>query len=178
VSTSGPNVAGIICQFDVLDPTQADVAQILAVNLMGVYWDCAAAGQVMAGAGRGSIINMASAGAEAGVPSISAYSMSKAAVIALTRTVAAELGPKGVRCNSVAPGFVESPMTAVKWANPKGSVDDERRRTVLQQIGGNTPLRTTGETIDIAYGMLYLATDASRFTTDQVLRLNGGLVMA
>ena len=74
-----------------------------------MYWGCAAAGRVMSVAGRGSIVNVASAGGEMPAPTLSVYGMTKAGVIQLTRTVAAELGPKGVRANAVAPGSSRHP---------------------------------------------------------------------
>jgi len=133
---------------------------------------------VMAAAGRGSIVNVASAGGEIPAPTLSVYGLTKAAVIQLTRTVAAELGPRGVRANAVAPGFIETPMTQRNWTAADGTVDEARRAELLRQRGAQSPLGTTGETQDIAYAMLYLASDASKFMTGQVLRPNGGVYMA
>jgi 3-oxoacyl-[acyl-carrier protein] reductase len=172
------NVAGIIRNSLVADTTEADLDAIVGVNLKGVYWGCAAAGRVMAAAGRGSIVNVASAGGEIAAPTLSVYGMTKAGVIQLTRTVAAELGPRGVRANAVAPGFVETPMTQRNWTNPDGTVDEARRAELLGQRGAQSPLGVTGDPQDIAYVMLYLAADASRFMTGQVLRPNGGVYMA
>ncbi len=97
-----------------------------------------------------------------------------AAVAMLTRTVATELGPHGVRANSIAPGFISTPMTAYRWTNPDGSIDGDKRHAALGQLAAMNPLRTTGEPIDIALTMLFLASDASRYITGQVLRPNGG----
>jgi 3-oxoacyl-[acyl-carrier protein] reductase len=172
------NVAGIIRNSLVIDTTEEDLDAVLAVNLKGVYWGCAAAGRAMSAAGRGAIVNVASAGGEMAAPTLSVYGMTKAAVIMLTRTVAAELGPKGVRANSVAPGFVETPMTIRNWTNPDGTIDESRREATLGARGGQSPLGVTGEPQDIAYAMLYLAADASKFMTGQTLRPNGGVHMA
>ena len=172
------NVAGIIRNSPVVDTTEEDLDAIVAVNLKGVYWGCAAAGRVMSAAGRGSIVNVASAGGEVPAPTLSVYGMTKAGVIQLTRTVAAELGPKGVRANAVAPGFVESPMTSRVWTRPDGSVDEEMRSQVLGTRGAQSPLGMTGTPQDIAWSMLFLAADASRFMTGEVLRPNGGVHMA
>jgi 3-oxoacyl-[acyl-carrier protein] reductase len=128
----------------------------------------------MVTAGRGSIINIASQGMDMPTAGISVYSLTKAAVAMLTRTVATELGPHGVRANSVAPGFIETPMTAYRWTNPDGTVDEDRKQAVFQELAGMTPLRATGQPRDIAFAMLYLAADASRYVTGQVLRPNGG----
>jgi len=172
------NVAGIIRNSAVVDTTEEDLDAIVAVNLKGVYWGCAAAGRVMSAAGRGAIVNVASAGGEMAAPTLSVYGMTKAAVVQLTRTVAAELGPRGVRANAVAPGFVESPMTSRNWIRPDGSVDEEARERVLDRPRSQSPLGTVGTPQDIAWSMLFLAADASRFMTGQVLRPNGGVHMA
>lgn len=172
------NVAGIIRNATIIDTKEEDLDAIVAVNLKGVYWGIAAAGRVMSAAKRGSIINVASAGGEMPAPTLSVYGMTKAGVMQLTRTAAAELGPAGVRVNSVAPGFTDTPMTQRSWTNPDGTVDDSRRGEVLGLRGSQSPLGITGEPSDIAYAMLYLAVDAARFVTGQVLRPNGGVVMA
>jgi len=172
------NVAGIIRNAPIVDTTEEDLDAIIAVNLKGVFWGCAAAGRAMSAAGRGSIINVASAGGEMPAPTLAVYGMTKAAVIQLTRTAAAELGPRGVRVNAVAPGFIETPMTSRAWLNDDGTVDEARRKETLDMRGMFAPLRTTGTPDDIAYAMLYLAADASRFMTGEVLRPNGGVHMA
>jgi 3-oxoacyl-[acyl-carrier protein] reductase len=172
------NVAGVIGNSAVVGTTEAELDAIVAVNLRGTYWGCAAAGRAMSAAGRGAIVNVASAGGEVPAPTLSVYGMTKAAVIHLTRTVAAELGPRGVRANAVAPGFIETPMTQRNWTNPDGTVDEARRAELLRQRAAQSPLGMTGEPDDIAFAMLYLAADASRFMTGQVLRPNGGVYMA
>lgn len=172
------NVAGIIRNSLVVDTTEKDLDAVLAVNLKGVYWGCAAAGRVMADAGRGSIVNVASVGGEVPAPTLSVYGMTKAAVIQLTRIVAAELGPAGVRANAVAPGFIETPMTSRAWVAADGTVDETKRTETLRMRSAFAPLRTTGTPEDIAYAMLYLAADVSRFMTGEVLRPNGGVHMA
>jgi 3-oxoacyl-[acyl-carrier protein] reductase len=172
------NVAGIIRYSRIVDTTESDLDAIVAVNLKGVYWGTAVAGRLMSLAKRGSIINVASAGGEIPAPTLSVYGMTKAGVIQLTRTAAAELGASGIRANAVAPGFVETPMTSIHWTGADGAVDDAKRVEMLQQRSGQSPLGITGDTTDIAYAMLYLAADASRFMTGQVLRPNGGVFMA
>jgi len=172
------NVAGVIRNSLLVDTTEEELDVIVAVNLKGVYWGCAAAARVMCAAGRGSIVNVASTGGEMPAPTLSVYAMTKGAVIQLTRTIAAELGPKGVRVNTVAPGFVETPMTQRVWTGPDGSVDEDRRTQVLGMRAQQSPLGITGTPDDIAWSMLFLAADASRFMTGEVLRPNGGVHMA
>lgn len=172
------NVAGVIANSAVVGTTEPELDAVVAVNLKGTYWGCAAAGRAMSAAGRGAIVNVASAGGEVPAPTLSVYGMTKAAVIHLTRTVAAELGLRGVRANAVAPGFIETPMTQRNWTNPDGTVDEPRRAELLAQRAAQSPLGMTGEADDIAYAMLYLASSASKFMTGQVLRPNGGVYMA
>ncbi len=171
------NVAGIIRNALVVDVTEADLDAVLGVNLKGVVWGCAAAGRVMKMARRGSIINVASAGGEMPAPTLTAYGVSKAGVIQLGRIVAIELGPFGIRCNTVAPGFVETPMTQRIWVASDGSVDDAKRDEIVGVRSAQSPLGTIGVPTDISYAMLYLAADASKFMTGEVLRPNGGVHM-
>ena len=168
------NVAGIIRYSLIVDTTEGDLDAIVAVNQKGVYWGSAAAARAMSAAGRGSIINVSSTGGEVAAPMLSVYSMTKAAVIALTRTLAAEVGRHGVRVNAVAPGWTDTPMNAHYYLNTDGTVDQERRDQIIASRAASAALGVTGEPIDIALGMLYLAADASRFMTGQVLRVNGG----
>jgi 3-oxoacyl-[acyl-carrier protein] reductase len=172
------NVAGIIRNATIVDTTEADLDAVIAVNLKGVFFGTAVAGRVMSAAGRGAIVNVASAGGEVPTPTIPVYGMTKAAVIQLTRTAAVELGPAGVRANAVAPGFIDTPMTQRAWRDGDGAIDDARRTEVLAARAEQSPLGMTGEPVDIAWAMLYLAADASRFVTGQVVRPNGGVHMA
>jgi 3-oxoacyl-[acyl-carrier protein] reductase len=171
------NVAGILRFCPIVETTEEDLDRVIAVNLKGVYWGSAAAARAMIPAGKGSIINIASAGGEVPAPGISCYALTKAAVIMFTRTLATEVGRAGVRANSVAPGWIETPMTAVHFTNEDGSIDPDRRRDLLEVRASQSPLAMTGEPEDIAYAMLYLAADASRFMTGQTLRPNGGVHM-
>ena len=172
------NVAAVLRRNLVLDTPEEEIDDVIAVNLKGVYFGCQAAGRAMVRAGRGSIINIASQGMDMPAPGISTYALTKAAVAMLTRTVATELGPHGVRANAVAPGFIATPMTAYRWTNADGSIDEARRRDALAELASMNPLRTTGEPLDIALAMLYLACDASKYMTGQVLRPNGGSSMS
>jgi 3-oxoacyl-[acyl-carrier protein] reductase len=131
----------------------------------------------MQAARRGSIVNVASAGGEMPAPTLAAYGTSKAGVIQLGRIVATELGPFGVRCNTVAPGFVDTPMTQRAWVGADGTVDPVARDAAIGVRAAQSPLGIIGDPTDITYAMLYLAADASRFMTGEVLRPNGGVHM-
>jgi 3-oxoacyl-[acyl-carrier protein] reductase len=166
------NVAGIIRYSPVVDASEADLRTVIDVNLLGTFWCAAAAARAMTAAGQGSIINVASAAADMPSPTCAGYGMTKAAVVNLTKTLAAEIGPAGVRVNAIAPGWIETPMTLNRFGD-----DNAAREATVRQRAALSPLRATGKPADIAYAMLYLASDASRFVTGQVVRPNGGIVM-
>ena len=171
------NIAGIIHDGPVLDLTEADLDRVLAVNLKGVLFGCQEAGAVMRRQGAGSIVNMASGAIDAAPAGLVSYSISKAGVVEITRTLARELGPDGVRVNAIAPGLVETNLTRRHYAADDGSVDEARREAFLKGGRDIAPLRRVGTPEDIAYAVLYLASDAAQFTTGQVLRPNGGTSM-
>lgn len=171
------NVAGTVLNRGLLEANEADLDRLIAINLKGVYWGCAAAARAMQERRRGSIINISSNGADSSPPGLSIYAMTKAGVNALTRGVAREMGPFGIRANTVAPGFIETPMVDFRYRTPDGGVDEALREELLSQRRASTPLNLTGEPGDVGFAMLYLASDASRYVTGQVLRPNGGSSM-
>ncbi|MCD9625557.1 SDR family NAD(P)-dependent oxidoreductase [Rhabdothermincola salaria] len=170
------NVAGVIRNTLIVDATPEDVEAVTRVNQFGTYWGVAAAGRAMKQGG--SIINVSSAGGEMPAPTLSIYAMTKAAVNHLTRCAAVELGPARIRVNAIAPGFTDTPMVQRNWTGPDGTVDDEARARLLDTRAAQSPMNVTGTPEDQSWAMLYLASDASRFVTGQVLRPNGGVVMA
>lgn len=171
------NVAGIIRNGLVVDTSEEELDAVIAVNLKGVYFGCQAAARVMIDQRRGSIINFASTGMDVPVPTISVYALTKSAVAMLTRTLATEVGEYGVRVNAMAPGFTDSPMTQRWFTADDGSVDEAKRDDLWRMRGAQSPLNIIGHTRDQALGVLYLASDAARFVTGQVLRVNGGVSM-
>jgi 3-oxoacyl-[acyl-carrier protein] reductase len=170
------NNAGIMHEQLVADTTEEELDRVLATNLKGVFFGCRAAARVMAGRG-GSIVNLASAAVDLPAPRHACYGMSKAAVVQLTRTLAMELGDDGVRVNAVAPGFIITGITARHFTNPDGTVDEERKAAVAKTFSRVAPLRRVGEPEDVADVVLFLASDASRYMTGQILRPNGGMAM-
>ncbi len=171
------NAAGILTDFAILDAEEAEIDRLFATNLKGQYWGCAAAGRVMQRQGGGSIVNISSAAADNPKPMLSAYSISKAGVNMLTQSAAVEFGAFHCRVNAIAPGFIETPMVASAWLDSEGQIDAVQREEFLRARAAATPIGLTGRPRDIAHAALYLASDASRFVTGQVLRVNGGLVM-
>ncbi|MCU1458518.1 MAG: dehydrogenase, short-chain alcohol dehydrogenase like [Actinomycetia bacterium] len=171
------NLAGILRSSPIVETSDTELDDVISVNLKGVFFGIAAAGRAMAHQGHGSIVNVASAGGEMPIPGLGTYGMTKAAVMHLTRIAAVELGPSGVRVNAVAPGFTETPMVSVHWTDPSGQVDETARQRTVESRAAQSPLGRIGAPRDISEAMLYLATDASRFVTGQVVRPNGGIVM-
>ena len=171
------NIAGVIHDALVVDTLEADLDRVLAINLKGVFLGCQAAARAMQARGSGSIVNMASSGGFTPIPKISTYSMSKAGVVALTRVLAAEAGRHGIRVNAIAPGFVEGGMTTRHVRGADGRVDEARMEASREKARRRTPLGTTGTGQDIANALLFLASDASRYVTGQVIHANGGAFM-
>jgi NAD(P)-dependent dehydrogenase (short-subunit alcohol dehydrogenase family) len=137
-------------------------ARILEVNLLAVARLCRAAIPVMAAAGHGSIVNVSSRAAQRGSRNLTAYSASKGALEALTRSIAVDHADQGVRCNTLSPGYVLNERR-------DADITDERR----QQLGA-MHLTRLGQPLDVAYAALYLASRESEFVTGIVLPVDGG----
>ncbi|MGW1776388.1 SDR family NAD(P)-dependent oxidoreductase [Streptomyces sp. NPDC002104] len=163
-------IAGIMHSSSVLETSDEDLDRILDINFKGVLRTCQEAARAMIAAGRpGSIITMASGAVDAAQPGLLCYSAAKAAVVQLTKTLATEAGPHGIRVNAVAPGWIRTPMT--------GRHSPEVQEQTEAMMTRMAPLRRVGEPEDIAQAVLYLASDASSFMTGQILRPNGGVSM-
>jgi len=171
------NIAGIMIDSSIIDLDPAEFDRILSVNLKGVLYGCQAAGKVMVEQGAGSIINMASAAVLTPSPGIGPYAICKAGVAQLTQSMAVEVGRRGVRVNTIAPGFIPTNMTARYYTDPDGTINEEAKAAVLDPLAKYAPLRRVGTTNDIGYCVLYLASDASSFVTGQLLSPNGGVAM-
>jgi 3-oxoacyl-[acyl-carrier protein] reductase len=171
------NIAGIITESPLLELSQAEFDQITAVNLKGVLFGCQAAGRAMAAAGRGAIVNMSSAVVDRPSANFGAYATTKAGVAQLTKTLAVELGPRGVRVNAIAPGVIVTAMTERHYTRADGTIDTDARDARLTALRAVSPLGATGLPEDIAYAIRYLLSEAARFVTGQVLRVNGGAMM-
>lgn len=166
------NIAGVASTGDrIEDMTDAAFNSVFDVNFRGTLFGCQAALPHMIGAGSGSIINMASSAIDRAIPGNASYSVSKAAVVMLSKVLANEAGADGVRVNVVAPGFI--PTSLSLGAN----ADAPARATSINRWAAESPLGRVGEPDDVAQQFLYLASDASSFVTGQILRANGGVTM-
>ncbi|MBL8335302.1 MAG: SDR family oxidoreductase [Rhodoferax sp.] len=160
------NNAGIVKFGHLVDMSVADFRRVLDVDLLGVYILCRAVGRQMRERGSGNIVNISSINAITPSLGTNAYAAAKAGLVNLTKLLALELGPHGVRVNSVSPGFVDGGMSTPVFANP-------RTREIRTKA---VPLRRLGATSDIAQAVLFLASDAAPYITGQDLGVDGGLV--
>ena len=157
------NNAGI-CHYGLLSQTPEAVwDRIFAVNVRGTYLCTQAAIPLFLQKHRGAIINVSSMWGQVGASCEAAYSASKGAILALTKALAKELGPSGIRVNAVAPGVILTDMVA--------HVDP----AVLEALREETPLERNGGPEDVAKAMVYLA--GAEFITGQILPVNGGFVI-
>ncbi|MHC2364176.1 SDR family NAD(P)-dependent oxidoreductase [Rhizobium leguminosarum] len=161
------NNAGIGRQTASEDITEVEWNEVMNVNLNAVFWCAQAFGRGMIERGRGSIVNVGSMAGEIVVrPQKNVhYNASKAGVHHITKSLAAEWAPRGVRVNAVAPGFIETPMNAFALKN-----DVETTNVWL----GNIPMGRVGQTHEIASIVLFLASQASSIMTGSIVLADGG----
>jgi len=157
-----------------LAPTADDIdpalwSRILEVNLAGIFWGCKHGAAAMREREQGSIVNLASVSGLIGWGGSAAYVASKGGVIALTRKLAIDYAPHGIRVNCLCPGSIRTPMVE---QNLSIYPDAEER---LQQTIDQHPLGRIGTPEDVAFGALYLACDESSFVTGTALVIDGGL---
>ena len=148
------------------DATVAEWDRIMEVNAKGVFLGTKAVIPAMRAAGGGSIVNISSISGMVGQTNIHpGYNASKGAVRILTKSTAVQHAAEGIRCNSIHPGPVKTPMTERSWSNPEWLQATERR----------TPLGRYAEPDEIAYGVLFLASDESSFMTGSEMVIDGGM---
>ena len=171
------NIAGIMMNTYLQDVTEEELDRGWGVNFKGTFFACQAAARHMVEAGSGSIINISSSAIDMPTARYTTYAATKIAVAELTRIVAVEVADAGVRCNAIAPAFVNTNMTARHYRREDGSIDEELRREVLRKTREAYPLHVLAEPEDIAALVHFLAADVSRVYTGQTFRPNGGIVM-
>ena len=141
--------------------------RVMAINLRGPFMCAQAVLPDMKAAGWGRIVNISSSSAQAGQPFMAAYVSSKAGLIGLTKSMALELGPRGITVNTIPPGMVVTPMT-------DRAVAEGRFTAPLEHFASITPVRRAGEPADIANAAIFLCSDESSYITGQVIGVNGG----
>lgn len=159
------NNAGINQKKDFIDVTDEEFQQIMLTNVTAVFTLSREVVKHMKKKGTGSIINISSMASQYGLPKVIAYTASKSAIEGMTRAMAVELSPKGIRVNCIAPGFIATDMSA-KALNG----DKERKEKVMSR----TPMGYLGDPVDIANAALYLANGEAKYVTGIVLPVDGG----
>ena len=159
------NNAGITRDNLLMRMSEADWDAVIAINLKGVFNCCKAVVRSMMKARKGRIISISSVVGVNGNPGQVNYSASKAGVIGVTKTLARELSSRNITVNAVAPGFIETAMTA--------KLSEEARNSMLSQV----PLGRPGTPEDVANAVLFLASDQASYITGQIIQVNGGMAM-
>lgn len=159
------NNAGITRDLLLMKMEEADWDQVMETNAKSCYNTCHALVRPMMKARKGKIINVTSVIGLIGNAGQANYAASKAAIIGFTKSLAKELAPRNICCNSIAPGFIETSMTEV--------MNEKQKELTLAQI----PLGRMGHPNDIANMALFLASSLSDYVTGQVLTVDGGMVM-
>lgn len=159
------NNAGINRKKEITEVTDQEFTEVITTNLTAVFAMSREVVKHMLERKSGCIINISSMAAQYGLPKVIAYSASKTAIDGMTRAMAVELGPKGIRINAIAPGFIYSEMTAKAL-----DTDPERKSKVFNR----TPMGYMGQPSDIGDAALFLASDAAKYITGVVLPVDGG----
>jgi len=158
------NNAGITKDNLLMRMSEADFDSVIEINLKSVFNMTKAVQRTMLKQRKGSIVNMSSVVGVKGNAGQTNYAASKAGMIGFTKSVALELGSRNIRCNAVAPGFIETEMT--------GRLDEK----VVQGWRDGIPLKRGGSPEDIANACLFFASDLSAYVTGQVLNVDGGML--
>jgi NAD(P)-dependent dehydrogenase (short-subunit alcohol dehydrogenase family) len=167
------NAAGLFQSRELLAITPAEFDAIFAVNLRGLFFLQQAAARAMIASGGGSIVNFASTAARVPRPISSHYAATKAAVISITRSAAAALGPHGVRVNAVCPGVIRTPMIDAvleEWAAMQSVSPDEVESSWREM----NPMGRLGTPSEVAEVVLFLLCDQSSYVTGESIGVNGG----
>jgi NAD(P)-dependent dehydrogenase (short-subunit alcohol dehydrogenase family) len=159
------NNAGINMKKDFTEVTDADFQKIIQTNVTAVFALSREVVKKMKETGKGSIINISSMASQYGIPKVIAYTASKSAIEGMTRAMAVELTPLGIRVNCIAPGFIATDMSA------KALNGDKER---MQKVMSRTPMGKLGDPQDIGDAALFLASDSSKYLTGVILPVDGG----
>ena len=159
------NNAGITRDNLLMRMDEGEWDEVISTNLSGPFWMCRAIARPMLKARSGRIINMSSVAGRMGNAGQANYASAKAGLIGLTKTVARELSSRGITANAIAPGLIETELTA--------DLPEQARQYVIDV----TPLGYIGSVDDVAAAAVYFASDEARYVTGQVLGVDGGMMM-
>src|SRR5689334_14152957 len=158
------NVAGVNRRKPAETLTEDDYDYVIDINLKGAFLLSQAVGKAMLARGSGNQINIASLNTDRPLKNVLPYAVSKAGISHMTKALALEWGPRGIRVNAIAPGFILTDLTRKLWSEP-----------TMQSWGlANTPLRRMGDPDDLVGAAIFLASPASAFVTGQTLYVDGG----
>lgn len=159
------NNAGINLKKSFVEVTNEEFQQVIATNLTAVFAISREVSKNMLSNKNGSIINISSMAAQYGIPYVVAYTAAKTGIEGMTRAMAVELSPHGIRVNCIAPGFIATDMSAKALDN-----DPERKNKVLSR----TPMGKLGTPADVAGAAYYFASESAQYVTGTVLPIDGG----
>jgi gluconate 5-dehydrogenase len=159
------NNAGNHLKRPAVDTSDADLAGILQTHLLGSFALSRECGRRMTARRRGAILMIVSMASLFGIPSVSAYTAAKSALLGLTRALAVEFSPHGVRVNAIAPGWIDTMLSRKAFEGDPG-----RKQRILDR----TPMGGLGDILDVGYAAVYLSSPAAKFVTGIVLPVDGG----
>lgn len=159
------NNAGVHLKKPFSDVETEEFQQVILTNLTSVFVLSREVSKHMLNTKKGSIINISSMAAQYGIPQVIAYTAAKAGIEGMTRALAVELSPSGIRVNCIAPGFIATDMSSKALDN-----DPERKNRVLAR----TPMAALGESADVANAVFYVASNEAKYITGTILRVDGG----
>ena len=165
------NIAGIYQVAELENITDEDWARMFAIHVNGTFHTCRAALPGMMAARAGAIVNMSSLHAVRGQANAAHYAAAKGAIIGLTKSIAREKGPLGIRANAVAPGPIDTPL----W---RGAVPPDEIDAVMAKRSEIIPIGRLGEPAEVAQTIVYLLGPAASYITGQVVTIDGGESMA
>jgi len=159
------NNVGIFLSRDIIDMSEEEWDHIMAVNVKGIFLMSKHAIKVMMNSGGGTIVNISTIWAQQPSPGTAAYNTSKAAVVALTKCMAVEYAPYGIRVNCVVPAVIDTPLF-------DSAVTPEGKKKRMERI----PLKRFGLAEEVAQAVLFFASDESAYTTGETLLVDGGML--
>jgi NAD(P)-dependent dehydrogenase (short-subunit alcohol dehydrogenase family) len=159
------NNAGINHKKPFLEVTDDEFYHVIHTNVLAMFSMSREVGKIMTAAGSGSIVNISSMAAQYGIPKVIAYTAAKSAIEGMTKAMAVELSPLGIRINCVAPGFIKTAMSSKALDN-----DPERKHKVLSR----TPMGYLGSPDDVADAVFYLSSESSKYVTGVIMPVDGG----